>query len=243
MITALSLHVTPTEGGETRSYSSGDGQPIALAGAAAQGPHAPQEYRLELSAWNEHEVPEEDVTPDIAYLDTEHQVPFSGVIHPYTGAEGTGIAVADDGTTHASLYGDAVESGAPLTMLGFQRGLPGQWGRFIVLVSVLLFAVSTAISWSYYGDRCANYLFGPKAILPYKMVYVGMHFFGALVSLQVIWDLGDVALGIVILPNLLALVLLSGKVKDLTNSYFEREPWRENYEVHKQIVEDRRSHS
>ncbi len=126
-------------------------------------------------------------------------------------------------------------------MLGFERGLPGQWGDFIVLISVLLFAVSTAISWSYYGDRCANYLFGPKAILPYKMAFVGMHFFGAMVSLNVIWLMGDVALGIVILPNLLALVLLSGKVKQLTDSYFERQPWRENYEVHRRLKDAKRA--
>ena len=125
-------------------------------------------------------------------------------------------------------------------MLGFRQGLPGTWGRFIVLFSVLLFAISTAISWSYYGDRCANYLLGPKAILPYKLVFVGMHFFGAIVSLQVVWTMGDVALGIVILPNLIALVLLSGKVRDLTRSYFERKPWLENAEVHKRLKEERR---
>ncbi|MDX1741334.1 MAG: alanine:cation symporter family protein, partial [Rhodothermales bacterium] len=147
---------------------------------------------------------------------------------------------ADDGQELATLYGRAVESGAPLTMLGFRQGLPGTWGRFIVLFSVLLFAISTAISWSYYGDRCANYLLGPKAILPYKLVFVGMHFFGAIVSLQVVWTMGDVALGIVILPNLIALVLLSGKVRDLTRSYFERKPWLENAEVHRRLKEERR---
>ena len=69
-----------------------------------------------------------------------------------------------------------------------------------------------------------------------------MHFFGALVSLNVIWTMGDVALGIVILPNLLALLLLSGKISELTNSYFERKPWLENYEVHKRLREERRAH-
>lgn len=164
------------------------------------------------------------------YTDAAQTQPFTGMIRPHDGR-----AVGDDGTTYASLYGPAVESGAPLTMLAFRRGLPGTWGRFIVLFGVLLFAVSTAISWSYYGDRCANYLFGPKAILPYKMAFVGMHFFGAVVSLQVIWDMGDIALGIVILPNLLALWLLSGKVKELTDSYFQRRPWESNYEKHQQL--------
>ena len=67
-------------------------------------------------------------------------------------------------------------------------------GKYIVIVSVLLFAISTAISWSYYGDRCANYLFGHGAVLPYKMVFVAMHFVGAIGTLAVVWDLADVAL-------------------------------------------------
>ncbi len=200
---------------------------------------APSEVRVQAGeqvsdvrfAWHE-------VAVEALYLDAAHDKMFSGVIKPLEG-----VAVTDTGEELTSLFGTAVESGAPLTMLGFRKGLPGTWGRFIVLMSVLLFAISTAISWSYYGDRCANYLFGPKAILPYKMVFVGMHFFGAVVSLQVVWTMGDVALGIVILPNLLALVFLSGKVRDLTRSYFERKPWLENAEVHRRLKEERRSDS
>jgi AGCS family alanine or glycine:cation symporter len=199
----------------------------------ADGRHVEAGTGAPLIAWHEVEI-------DRLYVDAEQTVPFTGVVRPRRDRT-PGVALADDGTTYASLYGNAVESGAPLTMLGFERGLPGQWGDFIVLISVLLFAVSTAISWSYYGDRCANYLFGPKAILPYKVVFVGMHFFGAIVSLNVIWLMGDVALGIVILPNLLALVLLSGKVKKLTDSYFERRPWQENYEVHQRLKEQKRA--
>jgi len=162
--------------------------------------------------------------------------PFTGTIIPPTDGE-LRVARADDGTEHRSLFGPAAESGAPLTSLAFQRGMPGNWGNYIVLICVLLFAVSTAISWSYYGDRCANYLFGAKAILPYKYAFIAAHFGGAMLSLQVIWDLGDVALGIVILPNLLALVLLSGKVKKMTDSYFEREAWKANVEPHRAAVE------
>jgi hypothetical protein len=94
-------------------------------------------------------------------------------------------------------------------MAAFERGLPGEWGRYIVLLTVLLFGISTAIAWSYYGDRCAFYLFGPKAVLPYKIVFVGMHFVGAVVPLAVAWTLGDVFLGLVIIPNLIALVFLT----------------------------------
>ena len=58
---------------------------------------------------------------------------------------------------------------------------------------MILFAVSTAISWSYYGDRCAYYLFGPKAVLPYKLVYVAMHFVGVTLALNTIRAIGDIA--------------------------------------------------
>jgi AGCS family alanine or glycine:cation symporter len=183
-------------------------------------------------AWHEAEV-------GVLHVDRAQTVPFNGTI---TAARGSvpGGATATDGTRYSALYADAVESGAPLTAWAFRRGLPGNWGNVIVLLGVLLFAVSTAIAWSYYGDRCANYLFGPKAIVPYKALFIVMHFFGALVSLQVIWTLGDVALAIVILPNLLALILLSPQVSEMTKSYFERRAWENNVEAHRRVVEERK---
>ncbi len=187
----------------------------------------PNVYRL---AW--HNVPVEEL-----YVDPELSVPFNGTIDT-----SAGLALATDGQEYTALWGRAPENGAPLTMLGFQRGLSplGNWGHYIVLASVLLFAVSTAISWSYYGDRCANYLLGHGAVLPYKMVFVVMHFLGAVAPLGVAWALGDIALALVIVPNLLALLFLSGQVKNMTNDYFQREPWVENAEVHRRITEERR---
>ncbi|MFQ5551446.1 MAG: alanine/glycine:cation symporter family protein [Gemmatimonadales bacterium] len=174
-------------------------------------------------AW--HEVPVEELFTDEAMTNR-----FTGVI--YAVAQN---AVGDDGATYTSLYGMAVESGAPLTMLGFRRGLSalGDWGHYIVIFSVLLFAISTAISWSYYGDRCAKYLLGHRFVLPYKMMFVAMHFVGAVVPLSVIWDFGDIFLGIVILPNLIALIALSPQIVETTKSYFERKPWIENAEAHR----------
>jgi AGCS family alanine or glycine:cation symporter len=150
------------------------------------------------------------------------------------------VALSVAGGEVDRLYGNAAETGAPLTMTAFQRGMPGAFGRFVVIIGVLLFAISTAISWSYYGDRSAQYLFGNKIIVPYRIVYVIMHFVGAVLPLASIWAIGDVFLGIVILPNLLALILLSGQVKEMTDSYFERKPWESNYEVHKQLKEARK---
>lgn len=174
--------------------------------------------------WHEAEV-------DELYVDAERTRPFSGEI-----LVAEGKIVGTDGTEYAMLHTHAYENGAPLTKLAFERGLPGDWGGIIVLLSVLLFGISTAISWSYYGDRCANYIWGPKAILPYKVLFVTMHFVGAVLSLDTVWKLGDIALGLVTFPNLVALVLLSGLVKKLTNSYFERKPWIQNREDHKRWV-------
>ena len=129
------------------------------------------------------------------------------------------------------MWGMAPENGAPLTMEGFREGLSplGDWGHYIVLFSVMLFAISTAISWSYYGDRSAHYLLGPGFVLPYKIAFIGAHFIGAVIPLAVAWNLGDVLLAIVIFPNLFALILLTPKVVEMTNDYFARKPWAENY--------------
>ncbi len=181
-----------------------------------------------------------DVALEQMFVDEGLTQPFSGTVFP-----DAGNAVGDDGTTYASLYALAVESGAPLTMEAFRRGLSplGDWGHMIVVICVLLFAVSTAISWSYYGDRCANYLFGQAAVLPYKLAFVVMHFVGAVLPLAVIWNFGDIFLAIVIVPNLIALIMLTPQVVEETRSYFERQPWLENAEVHRRIKDQKKGGS
>lgn len=171
------------------------------------------------------------------YTDEEQTQPFEGTLYP-----ARGVAEDAGGTQYEVLYGNAVESGAPLTRLAFRRGLAplGNWGGYIVVLSVLLFAISTAISWSYYGDRCATYLFGERAILPYKVLFLVMNFIGAVGALTVIWTIGDIALGLVIVPNLIAVLLLSPKLKKLTKSYFQRKPWRENEKVQQRLREEKK---
>jgi AGCS family alanine or glycine:cation symporter len=214
-------YVTQQENGNYDTVQ--DGGTITL----EQGRHA--DAASAQVAW--HEVPVE-----VLYVDSDQTQPFTGVIKA-----DSAVAIALDGTILTSLYGDAAESGAPLTMIAFERGLPGSFGRYIVVLSVLLFAVSTAIAWSYYGDRCANYLFGHSAVLPYKFAFVSMHFVGSILSLSVAWTLGDVFLGIVILPNLLALLLLSPKVLELTKSYFRRTPWVANRAARLRYLEEKQS--
>jgi AGCS family alanine or glycine:cation symporter len=124
-----------------------------------------------------------------------------------------------------TLSGRMAQNGSPLTAWAFQRGLSplGNWGHYIITLGVLLFGVSTAISWSYYGDRATVYLFGPRYVMPYKIVFCIMHFLGAIFSLEIVWNFGDTALGLMAFPNLIALILLARTTRTMTREYFSRE--------------------
>jgi AGCS family alanine or glycine:cation symporter len=132
-------------------------------------------------------------------------------------------AISVPGGAALTVDGRVLLTGAPLTAHGFQKALPGRWGDNIVTLAVLLFAVSTAISWSYYGDRATEYLFGPRWIKVYRWVYLCFFFLGAILPLSAVWTFGDVALGLMSFPNLLALVLLTGATVSMTREYFSRE--------------------
>jgi AGCS family alanine or glycine:cation symporter len=123
-----------------------------------------------------------------------------------------------------TLVGEMLQNGSPLTAWAFQRGLSsfGNWGNYIVTIAVFLFALSTAISWSYYGDRSIEYLVGESAILPYRVVFCIVHFLGAIFSLEVVWGFGDTALGLMTIPNLIAIFALSGVTRRLSVDYFSR---------------------
>ena len=203
---------------------------------------SPMEFRIRdgypvVSADTDPRLAYFDVAVERFFVDPEQTVPFTGVVSP-----GTAAAESADGNAVLTLYGDAVRNSSPLTTLAFERGLESvglsALGRYLVLLCVFLFAISTAISWSYYGDRCANYLWGKKAILPYKMVFLLMHFVGAVLAVTTIWDIGDVALSLVTLPNVISLILLSGLLKKITDSYFQRKPW----ESQPHILEKKKEH-
>ncbi len=124
------------------------------------------------------------------------------------------------------VSGLIAQNGSPLTAWAFKEGLRpilGQWGYLIITIGVVLFGISTAISWSYYGDRAMVYLAGTKYVLPYKLVFGLMNFLGAIFSLEVVWNFGDSALGLLALPNLIALIFLGKKVRTMTNEYFSKD--------------------
>jgi len=130
----------------------------------------------------------------------------------------TGLAIVTTGAWQSG------ENGAPLTQLAFREGLPGEWGGWVVAVSLSLFAFSTMLGWSYYGEKSIEYLFGVWAVLPYRVVFIAAIFFGAVRSLGFVWTISDVMNGLMALPNLVGLLLLSGVIARETRSYFQRHP-------------------
>ena len=155
------------------------------------------------------------------YTDVDREELFSGQI----------VVLEDGSVTIQTLTGEnlgelqtsIVENGAPLTALAFEKGLSPLFagGKYIVTICVILFGVSTAISWSYYGDRSIQYLAGDSSIIYYKMVYLVMHFLGAILALETVWAIGDIALGLMTFPNIIALFALSGVVAKATKTYFD----------------------
>ena len=112
-------------------------------------------------------------------------------------------------------------NGGALTAHAFEKGLFG-YGQYLVGLGLVFFAYSTLIAWSYYGDRCAEYLFGERAIPVYRWVYVGCITIGAVGGLKVIWTIADIFNALMAIPNLIGLILLSGVVARETKKYCAR---------------------
>jgi len=153
-------------------------------------------------------------------------IPFTGKIKITSSSspEGEGIKVVEGGPAQLTVEGDTYQNGSLLTAWGFQKGLSflGNWGNYIITLAVFLFAISTMISWSYYGDRSIQYLIGDRAIMPYRYIYCIVLFIGATSKLEDIWGFGDVGLGLMAIPNLTAILLLSKVARTMTKEYFSR---------------------
>ncbi len=111
--------------------------------------------------------------------------------------------------------------GATLTAAAFDSAFDG-FGSYLVPVAVFLFAISTMISWSYYGEKGIEFVFGRRAILPYRVFFVCLIFIGAIWKLGPVLDFSDAILGLVAVPNLIAVLVLVPKLRELTNDYFGR---------------------
>jgi AGCS family alanine or glycine:cation symporter len=114
-------------------------------------------------------------------------------------------------------------TGAALAAKAFETGLPGVWGDVVVTTGILTFAFSTLLGWSFYGETATSYLFGTRAILPYRLLWLAAAWLGATGSLHVVWDVADTLNGLMALPNLVALLLLSPVVARSLRDFAERE--------------------
>ena len=117
-------------------------------------------------------------------------------------------------------------SGASLTTAAFSSALPG--GEYIVVVGLCLFAFTTMIGWSYYGERCIVFLLGARAITPFRVTWVLVVPLGTTIHLDTVWLIADTLNAFMALPNLIALLLLSPLVFSITRAYFENPPTETN---------------
>jgi AGCS family alanine or glycine:cation symporter len=143
----------------------------------------------------------------------------------------TGLVIVSTGAWHSGLDADGnLLNGAALTAWAFEKGLSPLMGggKYIVTLAVPLFAYSTMISWSYYGDRCVSFLWGKGAIRPYRYIFVLFTFLGATLSLPLVWAMADVSNGLMAAPNLIAILALSRMAKREYGEYFRKmdEPGR-----------------
>lgn len=132
----------------------------------------------------------------------------------------TGLVIVITGVCNDPVNAEIVagSQGAKITSLAF--GTSVSWFPYVLAVAVLLFAYSTMISWSYYGERCATSLFGPKASFPYRLLFLVAVFLGAIIEAKNVLDFSDLMILAMSVPNMIGLYLLSGKVKGKLNEYW-----------------------
>ena len=113
------------------------------------------------------------------------------------------------------------QNGAELTTTAFAAGMPG--GAYIVTLGLVLFAYSTILGWCYYGEKSIEYLFGVKSVLPYRIVFILFVGVGAVAKLSLVWNISDTLNGLMAIPNLIGLIMLTPVIVSETKRYFSSE--------------------
>lgn len=122
----------------------------------------------------------------------------------------TGIVLAVTGVLHATNAAGEPLTGATLAIKAFDTTIPG--GSYIVSVGLILFAFSTVVSWGYYGEKCCEYLLGERSTLLYRLFFTLLVIPGSILKMEIAWFVADILNGLMIVPNLVALIALSGVV-------------------------------
>jgi alanine or glycine:cation symporter, AGCS family len=131
----------------------------------------------------------------------------------------TGLVLAVTGV-HGQLSDSGTPlSGATMAIAAFNSTIPG--GQYIVTIGLILFAFSTVIAWGYYGEKCFEYLFGERSVMPYRIIYSLLAIPGAALQMETVWHVADITNGLMAIPNLIALIALSGVITTETKSFLK----------------------
>jgi AGCS family alanine or glycine:cation symporter len=138
---------------------------------------------------------------------------YSGSINVVNGS------IASD--SDVTIIGKSLLHSAPLTTVAFNEGYFGDYGKYIVSIGLILFAFSTAISWSYYGGRATTYLFGTKYIIVYKIIYVAGFFVASFADTTIIWTLANITIALMTIPNLIGILIMHREMKQTVGDYWK----------------------
>jgi AGCS family alanine or glycine:cation symporter len=151
------------------------------------------------------------VAEDIVFNDGGE--PFSGTIEVINGKW-------QPYSSSLTVSGKSLIHSAPLTTEAFTRSVIGDWGKYIVSIGLLLFAFSTALAWSYYGDRAITFLFGEKYVIWFRIVFVIGFFFASFTDTTIIWSVSYITIGFMSIPNLVGLWLMRKDIKQTIADYW-----------------------
>ena len=127
----------------------------------------------------------------------------------------TGVTLVSTCLHHPEIA--AIADGNTLTSVAF--GTMGSLGDDVLAISVIVFAYSTMLGWSYYGERCAEYLGGKRCIMPFRVVFIAVSVIGCLSQLHLVWNLSDLFNALMAIPNLICLIVLSGVIAAETRTH------------------------
>lgn len=131
----------------------------------------------------------------------------------------TGLVLVSTIMKNPQINMDMIENGGQMTTAAFSQ-IPTV-GSFILVIGIITFAYSTILGWSYYGERACEYLFGRKSILPYKIIFTAIVVLGPVLSLDLVWTIADILNALMAIPNLVAVLLLSGVIAKETKFYLK----------------------
>lgn len=196
-INKLFLHLNNVEGEKVENFT---GQINVVNGTATSGG-----FTL---------INSRSLAEDVTYSVGSSEDPFTGT-----------LKIEDGALVKESIIveGKSLVHSANLTAIAFTRGYFGEFGKYIVSIGLLLFAFSTAIAWSYYGDRAMTYLLGPRSVMPYRVIYCAGFFWAAVSDTTLVWALSAVAIVVMTLPNLFGIMMLRKEMKESVNEYWEKQ--------------------